>query len=218
MRSNLLLPLGLLLPLFPLLPSSTREPLDLQDSSGAEQEEGIVERDIYGRPIVREKTEVQEQILGCWRLAELDSADLPPLGRSQAGYLLVTEDFLAIEIHVAWVDESGELDDDDFQSGIHEYRFDRFGRLLTSSLIGGLIGEDETGFYGLQFEKPGYERRFEVQVAGPTLILTRSDGAKLSFQRQLPRRRTIKDAFGRTIGERPKSRDAYGRGVGEEDG
>jgi hypothetical protein len=165
------------------------------------QEPGDVDaplgRDVYGRPLkaTGKSDELVKQLMGCWMLVDIDDAEFPPEGRTQVGYLLVGQDFLALEMHIVWDTDQGVMVDDDFQSGIHEYRIDPNGVLTTSSLIGGFL-EDEGGELNLQWEDPATLRRFQTKLAGNFLTLTRSDGSRLSFSRQPLRHSKTRDVFG----------------------
>jgi hypothetical protein len=168
----------------------------------SKQQEKTAGRDIYGRPLKGNASDVATGILGCWQLVDIDDADLPAFGRTQAGFLLITEDFLALEIHVAWEEEGEAVVDEDFQSGIHEYHLDATGRLVTTGLIGAFLHPED---YELTWEPPAEQRRFYVDLAGSVLSLRRDDGSRLSFNRRRPSGRGSKDIYGREIVEKDSS-------------
>jgi hypothetical protein len=199
--------LSLLLLLPPLVVGLARQ--DGQEPEGGEQTPRG--RDVYGRPLkATGKTDaLVKQLVGCWRLVDIDDAEFPPEGRTQVGYLLIGEEFLALEIHVVWDTEQGVMVDDDFQSGVHEYQIDPAGVLTTTALIGGFL-EEQDGDLDLEWEDPGTMRRFQTRLAGNFLTLQRADGSRLSFSRQPARHAKKKDLFGRET-EEPKEPEGEGK-------
>ncbi len=201
-----------LLLLLPPLLATPSAPQDGQEpESGGEARIG---RDVYGRPLkTTDKVDAfVAKLMGCWRLVDIEDAEFPADGRSQVGYLLIGQDFLALEMHVAWDDEQGEMVDNDFQSGIHEYRLESTGVLVTSALIGSFLEEyAPKSKLDLEWEDPGTLRKFQLNLAGNFLSLEREDGSRLSFSRQPARHAAERDLFGR---ERPDSsgkKDVFGR-------
>ena len=162
---------------------------------------------LFGRTAGRD-AELIEKLQGMWQLLHIEDPNLPPEGRSHHGFLMVSGQFLAIEVHVAWDDEDGYPLEDAFQSGMHEFEIDRVGRLRTVSLIGSFLDEEEE----LDWEVPGTPRDFSVSLTGNFLTLARSDGSTLDFARRLPRTGHAKDFFGRQIEAPAGSTDVYGRG------
>ncbi len=187
--------LSTLLLLPPLLLGSAR---DAQDPASQDAIPPVT--DVYGRSIKTKEPEgLAQDIQGCWQLIDIDDAIFPPEGRLLVGYLLIGEGFLATETHIAWDTAHGDMIDDDFQSGIHEYRLDPKGVLITSSLIGAFLEEYEDHDLDLEWEDPGTVRSFTVRLSGNFLTLSRSDGSSLSFSRRPVRRSGAKDIFGREV-------------------
>lgn len=154
--------------------------------------------DTTDRPLRIDKQKLWDDMQGPWKLAELrlpsGNGDL----RSDAGFCIVSGDYLSIELHVGWLGESRNLIGRTFQSGMHHFEIDDTGRIQTSTLIGSFITKDGE----LDFERPGTARNYHAAVAANRLSLTRDDGQVLVFNRVFstePRR----DIFGRERKERP---------------
>ncbi|MFN0244656.1 MAG: hypothetical protein ACKVWV_17355 [Planctomycetota bacterium] len=154
--------------------------------------------DAPDRPARIDKQKLWDDMQGPWKLAELRlPADNGAL-RSDAGFCIVSGDYLSIELHVGWVGESRNLIGRTFQSGMHHFEIDDTGRIQTSTLIGSFITKDGA----LDFERPGTARNYHAAVASNRLSLTRDDGQVLVFNRVFstePRR----DIFGRERKSRP---------------
>lgn len=173
------------------------------------QDEGAVARDLFGRP-APDQGSVYEELQGAWQLVAIDDPELPVDGRSLHGMLLVSGQFLAIEIHVAWDDAEGNAIEDAFQTGFHEFAMDRYGTIQMLSLIGSFLDEEEE----LDWEAPGTVREFRAVTDGAFLTLSRPDGSSLKFVRRRPRVGQSRDIFGRTSdGSAIEGRDMFGRTV-----
>ena len=143
--------------------------------------------DIFGRPIPEEqKDKLLDSMQGAWQLLDVDDTELPEEDREMSGFLLVSGNFLSIEIHISW-----EEFDDAFQTGIHEFRLNEAGELLASSMIGSYLDADDE----LEWERPGLMRRFNVAITGDVLSLTRDDGSRFEFIRRNRRRFFANDFF-----------------------
>lgn len=181
MRSLLFVLLALLVP-----------PQDPGEKGAAQRE------DPPERPERIDKAKLWDDMQGPWKLAELNlPADSGAL-RSDAGFCIISGDYLSIELHVGWVGESRNLVGRTFQSGMHHFEIDDTGRIRTSTLIGSFIAKDGA----LDFERPGTARSYHAAVAANRLTLTRDDGQVLVFSRVFstePRR----DIFGRERKSRP---------------
>ncbi|MFT4541491.1 MAG: hypothetical protein ACI835_003952 [Planctomycetota bacterium] len=183
-------------------------PLQSQDEESQEGEADDVNegKSVFGRTKGRAE-DIVDKLQGAWTLIHIEDPELPPEGRSHHGVMMVSGNFLAIEVHVAWDDEDGYELEDAFQSGIHEFAVDATGNLHSVSLIGSFLDEEAE----LDWEMPGTPRQFKVRLDRNFLTLTRSDGAALDFGRRLPRTGMTSDVFGRTDIKPVGSGDVFGR-------
>ena len=164
------------------------------------QEDDPAETDIFGRPVKGAKR-LGASLLGLWQLMDVTDNRYPKTNRKAAGYILFTEGYLALEIHMTWQESEGEgrIQAAQHQSGIQTYKIVA-NRLQTASLIGSAFSPDRTLFSTydrLVWEPPGMRRNFTVKVDGSFLTLRRDDGSQLTFARR------VLDSF--------SGRDIYGR-------
>lgn len=180
------------------------------EEEGDPRDEGPVARDLFGRA-ARSSDDIYELLQGAWQLIALEDPQLDSQGRSVAGMMVVSGQFLAIELHVAWDSSDGIPLDDDFQTGIHEFVLDQSGKLTLISLIGSYL--DDTLL--LEWEQPGMVREFRMITDGAFLTLMRTDGSALKFVRRAARVGRSRDIFGRTQREEGVEidRDIFGRPV-----
>jgi len=166
--------------------------------------------DVFGRPETDDENNgsLFERMQGAWQLVHIEDPLLSTDGRSHRGFLLVSGNFLAIEVHIAWDAPDGEPIEDAHQSGIHEFQVDPFGRLVTRALIGSFLDEQDE----LDWEIPGTPRAFRVTTEGKFLSLRREDGSRLDFARRKAFTSRARDVFGRP-GETTEKTDIYGRPV-----
>jgi len=206
---KILVPLSLLsLSLWGLRTAPAVAPQD-QDPPGEEEvqdpgQEGNYTRDIFGR---LRKTK-SNPFKGAWQLLDMELDGYPPQGRSGAGALLISDQFLAFELQASWDPFVTEVIlDDGYQSFIAEYMLEGGNLLVCRTLVGSFINE-ETG--SLEFEPHGLEREFEVRLEDGFLQLRWGESDLLIFGRRLPGRWVQKDIFGneaaRTVPE-----DIFGR-------
>ena len=137
------------------------------------------------RPGGFESAEVQggrlrEGILGAWQLTHGEIPDLGVAGGGVAGYMLVMEGYMSIEIHVEG-NTSPDSPNQFFQTGTHRWKLENNGTLETFGLIGTHnVTEDEE----YDFEEPGLRRTYKTNLEGERLVLERSDRtARLTFAR-----------------------------------
>jgi hypothetical protein len=153
--------------------------------------------------LAKKKTIAQMQ--GAWQLVHMKFADsnvegLGTLSMEQAGFCLVSGNHLAIELHVRGVEKGNEDKGRSFVTGMHRFELDEEGGMETTSIIGTRLGID-----GLpEFEAPGATRRYDVDLRGETMTLTREDGHTLSFER-LRDDPTRYDFFGNPMSEKDEA-------------
>jgi hypothetical protein len=122
-----------------------------------------------------------EQLLGTWQLvsARIGGSTVPAL--DVAGYLLVVEDYLSMELHLVMPTQHAiDSEQPFFQSAIRRWRFVGDLRLETSALIGNTnINEAERW----DFEVPGSKTIFEIVLSPAQLVLERPGDSRLVFKK-----------------------------------
>jgi hypothetical protein len=159
-----------------------------------------------------ESARIRTEILGAWQLTRGEIPDLGASGSGVAGYALILEGYLSLEVHVLG-NTAPDSENTFFQTGTHRWKLDDEAHLETYGLIGTHnITDDEED----DFEPPGLRREYNVELAGDRLVLERVDGkSRLTFMRlgKLPfpgaKEGGGLDFYGRPIkpkaeGEKPK--------------
>jgi hypothetical protein len=124
---------------------------------------------------------LKKDIQGMWKLVRLESSTLKGQRRTEAGYLLATDEFLSFEAHIGWQDTQGYNDALAFFTGMHRFTLTNEGEILMTSLIGTSV---EQGTGRPLFEPPGRTRGYQIDILDNTLTLTRrSDSQKFTFER-----------------------------------
>jgi len=125
-----------------------------------------------------------EQIVGAWQLVTASVGGSTLSALDAAGYMVVQEDYLAIEMHLVMpTSYAVERNQPFFQSGIRRWRFAGDFQLVTSALIGCTnINIVERW----DFDPPGTRTTFEMVLNEATLVLERPGDSRLVF-RKLPR-------------------------------
>jgi len=122
-----------------------------------------------------------EQLLGTWQLvsARIGGSTVPAL--DVAGYLLVVEDYLSMELHLVMPTQyATNAVQPFFQSAIRRWRFAGDLRLETSALIGNTnINEAERW----DFEPPGNTTIFDMVLSPTQLVLERPGYSRLVFKK-----------------------------------
>ena len=116
---------------------------------------------------------------GGWQLRELRSAVIYDEGREDVGFLVVSGEFMSIELHLAYFDEYDEMEDSIVQTGTYRLNFDVYGNLIANLLIGCV----DTGDGFAEPQEPGAQSVFETTVDGEALTLLREDGSRYIFDR-----------------------------------
>jgi len=178
-----------------------------------------------------DRARMTKGLQGLWRMTEFDIPGRFVPERAEKGFLLVSGNHMSMEIHGGWFE--GDSSDPSVrgnsnrrivsgltQTGIHTFEINEWGKLVTRSLI----GTKSTIDGGYEFEPPGAERQYELDVSGARLILNGDDGRTLVFKRMRETRRR-KDLFGRPTDDEvieglprePTKRDIYGRPIKDPD-
>jgi hypothetical protein len=195
-----------------------QEPAPKGGSQPKDQDPAEPERDIYGRKRDRGATGgVREEVQGAWRLLDIELTGYPELGGSHAGMLLVSDGFLALELHMTWPTNAGGADVHQTFLGEYEFRLD--DQLQVNTIIGSFL--DETSGE-LKWERAGFGREYTVSVTEKVLVLAFGRGNSMTFGRMRPTRTQERDVYGRPMRDAGTDRDIYGRrrprttGEGEE--
>jgi hypothetical protein len=115
--------------------------------------------------------ETLRQLQGCWLLSEFRSPTLLQEGRQEIAYLMVAEEFMALEIHMGYFDEKGDEEEAYLQSGIYRINFNTYGDMITKLLIGTL----DVGVGKAVPRQPGLTSVFEVELGEGRLTMTAED-------------------------------------------
>jgi hypothetical protein len=149
---------------------------------------------------------------GAWNLSNMHlvAEDIEGIGEQaveHAGFCLVSGNHLAIEFHVRVVGQGGTDTGRSFVTGLHRFDLDQQGDLDTVSLIGSRMSDK-----GLpEFEAPGTERHYAIEITGESMILTRDDGHTLMFERIRDDPSRF-DFFGNPISEKEAADEGEGSG------
>lgn len=132
-----------------------------------------------------------DDMQGAWRLVEFSTPLFDKKDRQEVGYLLVSGNYMSLEMHIGWMSPDGVFDDKSFASGTHRFEMDERSRMTSASVIGAFIADGR-----LTFEPPGRKRSYDVVCLGNTMTFKRDDNTKLTFER---------------LNDSPAKRDFYGR-------
>lgn len=167
----------------------------------------LPERDIYGRERGKAgKRGIREDVQGAWRLLDIQLNGFPELGGAHAGMLLVSDGFIALELHMTWPTNAGGADV--HQTYIGEYEFRLGDQMEVNTIIGSFLDE-RTG--ELQWERAGFGREYTVSVTDKLLVLSFGRGNTMSFGRMRPTRTQERDVYGRSLRDAGSERDIFGR-------
>lgn len=148
----------------------------------------LQESGFHGKPPPRNPTERAAErsasLLGAWQLvsASIQGSKVPAL--DAAGYLLVVEDYLSMELHLVLpTSQASGSEQPFFQSATRRWRFTSDSRLETSALIGNTNLNPTERW---DFDRPGMKVLYQVVLSEVQLVLERPGDSKLTFRR-LPR-------------------------------
>ena len=183
---------------------------DTAQDPPAEEPKKEARRDIFGRQKLKAVGE-EEGLEGMWQLLNMDVDGYPAGGLVPSGFLLISAGFMAFEMH-AYYEEDGLLGvpfEDGFQTFFGEYDLNSGESLVCRSLIGSYLDEEEDD---LEFEDPGTERNFEVELEDRMLTLKWGENDSMTFGRLRHTTAQLTDIYGRERGRRSlKGPDIFGR-------
>src|SRR5688500_13610570 len=133
----------------------------------ARQESGFHQKPPPRDPELR-MAQRNEMLLGVWQLTSARIQGSAVAALDVAGYLLVVEDYLAMELHLV-LPTAHAIDSDQpfFQSAVRRWRLTGDSRLETSALIGNTnLNEAERW----DFERPGSKTIFHVVLSETQLV------------------------------------------------
>ena len=151
--------------------------VDGSSVAGPEERGAQEEDELPRRPDPREQKE--ELILGAWQLVGGKMEEHALTGGNLAGYLIVMEGYLSLEVHGRFEAESGRPVTF-FQTGTMRWKLDAGGNLATSSLIG---TSNWTTLTRVAFTEPGGKQTYRLDVSGRQLTLERPGQSRLVFRR-----------------------------------
>ena len=196
-------------------PGSDRTTLDLP---GATRDDTL---DVFGRRRDSEEVESpQQQLLGGWTLRSMKLRKAPSVGQGMTGLLVVSDNFLSLEIHGSG-DPAARRGGQVFHMSMGgEYTLDPSGKLTLRSMVGSYQDENSDG---LAWEGNGMQRDFKAVFTERQLMLTWAGNSnQLVFNRRLPSMSGRTDIFGRKIAPSADApslgTDIFGRNTPEADG
>lgn len=145
-------------------------------------------------PSTLAQNRVLEQLQGAWKLRKIDHKGLIAAGRLETGYMVVSGSHMALEIHIGYAQDNGDVGEPLFQTGVYAAEVDKELNLVLKTLI----GSQSDRRYRAVAEQPGRERRYKSELVGATLTLRRDDGAQFIFDRQADRLQ-VYDFYGRKL-------------------
>lgn len=145
------------------------------------QEEARIPPSFYSQRVT---PEIHEDMQGVWRIEKQEWNGKVWAGRDTAGFALIDEGHMAIELHLRVYFNTGINSGDEMllQTGIYRYDFNDFGELETHALIGSNNVDDTPA---VTATRPGQISRFRVRLAGDVLILERP-GSSMTLRRTQP--------------------------------
>lgn len=126
----------------------------------------------------RTRLELEQGLLGMWRLTRFHHPDRAPGDGEVVGAALFAPDAMSIVVHAR---REGPFEAEPLffvQAGLHYWRVDEVLRLQTSSI---LAHSDLPG--PMVYENAYQPREFDLRLDDHMLILTRPDTARLEFTR-----------------------------------
>lgn len=166
-----------------------------RDFPGARRDDAI---DVFGRRRDSAETKTpQELLMGGWQLQSMKLRKAPTSGRGVGGLLVVSENFLSLELHGSG-DPTSRLNGLAFHMSLGgEYVLDPNGRLTLRTMIGSYQDEDSDG---LAWQQAGMQREFKAVFTERQLMLTWGGNAnQLIFNRRAPSMTGRTDIFGRKV-------------------
>ncbi|MCA9001894.1 MAG: hypothetical protein KDB61_08225 [Planctomycetes bacterium] len=137
---------------------------------------------------------IQMRIRGAWKLTSIDAPDYPQEGRDLLGYLLITDNFLSMEVQAFWDDTLEDAPNDAFETLTAEYRTTKEGFLEAKILMGSYIDRNKGRLEWYKSERP---RRFVATPLGDDgLQLEWKDRNIMTFPRHKPSTTAERDFFG----------------------
>lgn len=159
-------------------PSESGDPPPAQP----EDEEGlsVLERNaLLEAARLRRNVESLRQMQGGWVLSDLRSPVLTDAGRQDIAYMVVAEEFMALEIHMGYFDPQGNEEESYLQSGVYRLNFNVYGDLIAKLLIGTL----DLGVGQATPRAPGMVVVYELEVQPGQVTMTGEDGARFVWTR-----------------------------------
>lgn len=176
----------------------------------AEEPKQEARRDIFGRQKLKAAGE-EEGLEGMWQLLNMDVDGYPAGGLVPSGFLLISGGFMAFEMHAYYEEDGllGEPFEDGFQTFCAEYDLVAGESLVCRTLIGSYLDEEEDD---LEFEDPGTERVFEVELENRMLTLRWGQSDSMTFGRRRHTTAQLTDIYGKERGSPSlKGPDIFGR-------
>lgn len=155
---------------------------------------------------------VAEDMQGMWRLEKVQDPERGVPDVPEKGYMLVSGSYFAMEIHGDWMAERARIVDvreptktEDvvtgvMQTGMHSFVIGADSTMTATSMIGTAY----LGYGAYEFEAPGTEREYRVEIVADVMHLTSFDGRRLSFRR-MSRGVEQRDIYGRLRKPEPRT-------------
>jgi hypothetical protein len=154
------------------------QPLTAQERRAAQIER--IEREQAAARAERDArcVEALRQMQGAWQLVEYRSAVLHDAGRQEVGFVLVSGEFLSIEIHMAYFGQTGEELQSFIQTGTYRLNFTPRSDLTAMLLIG--TNKSPEGYTIPTV--PGTVKVYDIDFLDGAMVLTSEDSSRFRFE------------------------------------
>ncbi len=140
----------------------------------SKQDKALAKRQASAEQRLSRNVETLRQMQGGWFLSELRSSLLEQDGRQDVAYMVVAEEFMALEIHMGYFNDQGQEEGSLLQSGLYRLNFNVYSDLIATVLIGTIdLGEGQA-----LPRDPGIASTYEVEVGEGILTMTSEDGSR----------------------------------------
>ena len=177
--TTLSLGIALGLSMAPLLQDAAPVPQE-QDEPGEDEDLSVLERNaLLEEARLSRSVESLRQMQGAWALSELRSTTLTEAGRQDVAFMVVAEEFMALELHMGYFDAQGKEEESFLQSGTYRLNFNVYGDLIAKLLIGTL----DLGVGQAMPRTPGMIVIYELEIEPGKLTMTSEDGTRFVWTR-----------------------------------
>ncbi len=130
----------------------------------------------------KEADRLRGDLLGTWQLLSADMRGTSYAGRTCGGYMLVLPGYVSMHTQLMLADANDpRASEPSFASGTHRWFYDE-GRLLL--VLNSLLSvNDMNSNAEIDYEAPGTQREYQMDLVGDDLTLTHGADVRLRFHR-----------------------------------